>query len=57
MSKIVVEFHSFACNCSVFPVTFIEEIVFTPEYVLASFVVFMPVPKCFVIVPYCSFVI
>ena len=30
--------HSFTCNCPVFPAPFIEEAVFAPLYILASFV-------------------
>ena len=29
--------HSFTCSCSVFPAPFIEEAVFAPSYILASF--------------------
>ena len=31
-------FHSFTCSCPVFPAPFIEEAVFAPLYILASFV-------------------
>ena len=31
------KFHSFTCSCSVFPAPFIEEAVFAPLYILASF--------------------
>ena len=31
-------FHSFTCNCPVFPASFIEEAVFAPLYILDSFV-------------------
>ena len=31
-------FHSFTCSCPVFPTPFIEEAVFAPLYILASFV-------------------
>ena len=34
----VFSFHSFAYVCSVFPATFIEEAVFFPLYIFASFV-------------------
>ena len=30
--------HSFTCSCPVFPASFIEEAVFAPLYILASFV-------------------
>ena len=30
--------YSFICSCPVFPATFIEEAVFVPLYILASFV-------------------
>ena len=30
--------HSFTCHCPVFPAPFIEEAVFAPVYILASFV-------------------
>ena len=36
--KIVAQFHSFVCGCSVFPTPFIEETVLSPLYILASFV-------------------
>ena len=32
------KFHSFTCSCPVFPAPFIEEAVFAPLYILASFV-------------------
>ena len=35
----VVQFDSFACSCSVFPTVFIKEAVFSPLYILASFVI------------------
>ena len=31
-------FHTFPCSCPVFPAQFIEEAVFAPLYILASFV-------------------
>ena len=31
-------FHSFTCSCPVSPASFIEEAVFAPSYILASFV-------------------
>jgi len=31
-------FHSFTCSCPVFPAPFVEEAVFVPLYILASFV-------------------
>ena len=31
-------FHSFTCSCPVLPASFIEEAVFAPLYILASFV-------------------
>ena len=31
------KFHSFTCSCPVFPAPFIEEAVFAPLYILASF--------------------
>ena len=34
----IVLFHSFTCSCPVFPPPFIEEAVFAPLYILASFV-------------------
>ena len=34
----VKKFHSFTCSCPVFPASFIEEAVFAPLYILASFV-------------------
>ena len=34
----VFQFHSFTCNCPVFTAPFIEEAVFAPLYILASFV-------------------
>ena len=37
--KMVVQFHSFACGCPVFPKPFIKEAVLSPVYVLGSFVV------------------
>ena len=30
--------HSFTCSCPVFPAPFIEEAIFAPLYILASFV-------------------
>ena len=30
--------HSFTCSCAVFPAPYIEEVVFAPLYILASFV-------------------
>ena len=35
----MVQFHSFTCSCPVFPVLFIEETVFLPVYILASFII------------------
>ena len=32
-------FHSFTCSCPVFPAPLIEEMVFSPLYILASFVI------------------
>ena len=37
--KRVVEFHSFACDCPVFPKPFIEETLLTPLFILGSFVI------------------
>ena len=37
--KRVVHFHPFACSCPLFPTPFVEEVVFFPLYILASFVV------------------
>jgi len=37
--KEAVQFHSYAHGCSVFMVPFVEETVFSPSYILASFVV------------------
>ena len=34
----MVQSYSFSCGCSVFPAPFIEEAVFAPLYILASFV-------------------
>jgi len=34
----VFQFYSFACSCPVFPAPLIEEAVFSPLYILASFV-------------------
>ena len=31
------QFHSFTCSCPVFPAPFIEEAVFAPLYIVASF--------------------
>ena len=37
--KIVIYFHSLSCDCLVFPIPFIEEIIISPLYILCSFVV------------------
>jgi len=38
-SKVVVQFHPFACGCPVFSMPFIEQTVFSPSCILSSFVV------------------
>ena len=37
-SKVVDQFHSFTCTCPVFPAPLIEEAVFSPLYILATFI-------------------
>ena len=38
-SKIVVQFHSLVCDCSVFSASFIEETTLYPLYILSSFLI------------------
>ena len=40
-----IEFHCVTCSCPLFPTPFTEEIVFTPSYILASFIIDWPY-KC-----------
>ena len=35
----MVQLYSFACDCPVFPTTYIEETVLSPLYVLGSFII------------------
>ena len=37
--KEVVQFHSFTYSCAVFPASLIDEMVFSPLYILASFII------------------
>ena len=41
-SKIVVQFHSLVCDCSVFSASFIEETTLYPLYILSSFLINWP---------------
>ena len=38
-SVIVISFQFFTCSCSVFPAPLMEETIFSPLYILASFVI------------------
>ena len=62
--KTVVQFYTFACGCPVFSAPFVEEIVFSPLYILGFFLVYLltiwvlyPVPlicvSVFMPIPYC----
>ena len=37
--KKALQFYSFACSCLILPTSFIEEAVFSPLYILVSFVI------------------